>query len=35
MREMPVETRVVLERVDQRADERQHEVFQAIQALWA
>jgi len=35
IREMQVETRVVLEPMDQRADERQHEVFQAIQALRA
>jgi hypothetical protein len=35
IREMQVETRLVLERIDQRADERQHEVIQAIQALRA
>ena len=35
IREIGVETRTVLERMDQPADERQREVLQAIQALRA
>jgi len=32
---MQAETRALLVHTDQRADERQREVVQAIQALWA
>jgi MFS family permease len=35
IREMQAETRALLERMDQRVDERQREVVLAIQALWA